>query len=101
MRCACGTSTPHPSQPLHLARRPIVPGCAAADTMRYAASGKVIPHQPTSASHIPHQSRSDGKVWGGARSDLAEIQDITIWSLLVAWPAATVLYLSVAFFEIR
>ena len=39
-----------------------------------------------------------GKVWGGARSDLAEIQDITIWPLLVAWPAATALCLSVAFF---
>ena len=43
----------------------------------------------------------DGKVWGGARSDLAEIQDNTIWPLLVAWPAAIALCLSVAFFWIR
>ena len=40
----------------------------------------------------------DGKVWGGARNDLAKIQDITVWPLLVAWPAGTVLGLSVAFF---
>ena len=33
-----------------------------------------------------------------ARNDLAKIQDISIWPSLVAWPAGTVLGLSVAFF---
>ena len=51
MRCACGTGAPYPSQPLHLARRPIAPSCPSADTMRYAASGKVIPHRPTSTPY--------------------------------------------------
>ena len=45
--------TPYPSQPLHLARRPIVPGCPSADTMRYAASGKVIPHQRGRMADLP------------------------------------------------
>ena len=36
--------------------------------------------------------------WGEARNDLARIQDISIWPLLVAWPAGTLLGLSVAFF---
>ena len=39
-----------------------------------------------------------GRVWGEARNDLARIQDISIWPLLVAWPAGTLLGLSVAFF---
>ena len=38
------------------------------------------------------------RVRGEARNDLARIQDIIIWPLLVAWPAGTVLGLSVAFF---
>ena len=42
--------------------------------------------------------QGDGRVRGEARNDLARIQDISIWPLLVAWPAGTVLGLSVAFF---
>ena len=40
----------------------------------------------------------DGRVWGEARNDLARIQDISIWPLMVAWPAGTVLGLFVASF---
>ena len=40
----------------------------------------------------------DGRVWGDARNDLARIQDISVWPLLVAWPAGTLLGLSVSFF---
>ena len=43
----------------------------------------------------------DGRVWAEARNDLARIHDISIWLLLVAWPAGTVLGLSVAFFYFR
>ena len=39
-----------------------------------------------------------GRVWGEARNDLAGIQDISIWPLMVAWPAGTVLGLFVASF---
>ena len=41
---------------------------------------------------------SDGRVWEEARNDLARTQDISIWPLMVAWPAGAVLGLSVAFF---
>ena len=42
--------------------------------------------------------RDVGRVWGEARNDLARIQDISIWPLMVAWPADTVLGLFVASF---
>ena len=42
--------------------------------------------------------KQDGRVWGEARTDLARIQDISIWPLMVAWPAGTVLGLFVASF---
>ena len=47
------------------------------------------------ARHVDSRvgSHGDGKVWGGARSDLVEIQDVNIWPLLVPWPAANVLHL--------
>ena len=40
----------------------------------------------------------DGEGMGGAHSDLARIQDIKIWPLLVAWPAGTVPGLPMASF---
>ena len=46
MRCACGTGTPYPSQPLHLARRCYYPVASSA-AMRRGGCGKVVPHQPT------------------------------------------------------
>ena len=52
-------------------------------------------------SSLSDKSRSmaeDGRVRGLAHNDLARIQDISIWPLLMAWPAGTVLGLSVAFF---
>ena len=56
------------------------------------------PRQPPETARAGVNKSTSLKVSGRARSDLAEIQGITIWPLLVPWPAATVLYLSVAFF---
>ena len=48
MRCVCGAGTPYPAQPLHLARRPMVPGRLL---HRNNAARRIGQGDPTSA-HI-------------------------------------------------
>ena len=55
MRYPCGTGTPYPSLPLHLARHSIKFPAALLHWQTQcgaAASGKVIPHQPTSTYEL-------------------------------------------------
>ena len=70
----------------------------------------IWPQNETHTEHAPAGRTQDIQRLGGwnlsvafffserVRNDLAEIQGVTIWSLLVPWLSAAVVCLSVAFF---
>ena len=89
-------------------------GEGARESAKTASFGLVVGHMPTivpgdvlpvsiraSMRFLPCfriRRRGVSACLAGARNDLARIQDISIWPLMVAWPAGTVLGLLVASF---